>query len=121
MELRHPLPDTIVSKHPYVWYRTDGLRPFLVTCQMEAHLEFDRKPKSRLQALLTGHPLNIVVKIIKRNRKTVEPETAPTIPRPSRTVTTTVNGWISESRKNRLDDDSSSRKTIADWTAEAKI
>ena len=35
------------------------------------------------------------------------------------TVTTTVNDWISESRRNKLADDISARATIAGWTAEA--
>jgi hypothetical protein len=36
------------------------------------------------------------------------------------TVTTTVNDWIAESRKNRLENDDFSRQTIAGWAAEAQ-
>ena len=33
------------------------------------------------------------------------------------TVTTTVNDWISEFRKNKLKNDNSSRETVAGWAA----
>ena len=37
------------------------------------------------------------------------------------TATTTVNDWIAESRKNKLDGDNASRETLAGWTAAAGI
>lgn len=76
--------------------------------------------------LLNGHPSRdkrIVIKIIKRK---VTPELPCTVStkRPKAhpaTVTETVNDWIAESRRNRLDQDSSSRKMIASWTAEVNV
>jgi len=63
----------------------------------------------------------LVIKVIKRKAVVdiARVRTARRSRKRGPTVTTTVNDWIAESRRNRLDGDSSSRKTIADWTAEA--
>jgi len=62
----------------------------------------------------------IVIKIIKRKTQ-ADIARIPTERRSARpvTVTNTVNNWIAESRKNRLENDNASRETIAGWTAEA--
>ncbi len=61
----------------------------------------------------------IVIKIIKRNAKSgPPPRVAKRVPQ---TVTATVNDWIAERRRNRLDEDSSSRNTIAGWAAEPNV
>lgn len=62
-----------------------------------------------------------VIKVIKR--KTLA-DIAGILPTKRRglqtvTVTNTVNEWIAESRKNRLEKDNASLETIAGWTAEA--
>jgi hypothetical protein len=61
-----------------------------------------------------------MVRVIKRNS---EPEVE--IPDPStpetQSITSTVNDWIDESRKNRINSETLSRKTIAGWAAEPKI
>ena len=62
-----------------------------------------------------------MIKIIKRNSTPELPITA-TIERPkAHLITGTVRNWIAESRKNRLDEASYSRKTIADWATESNI
>ena len=62
-----------------------------------------------------------VIKVIKRKTLADIAGILPTKRRKVQTVTvtTTVNDWISQSRKNRLEKDNSSRETIAGWTAEA--
>lgn len=62
-----------------------------------------------------------VIKVIKRNALAdiarILPIERPRVQREA--VTNTVKDWIAESRKNRLEQDNSSRETIAGWTAEA--
>lgn len=63
-----------------------------------------------------------MIKIIKR-KTTPDPEpdangSAKAGNRP--TATATVNKWIAENRRSRLDEDKSSRKTIEDWTTEVE-
>jgi hypothetical protein len=62
-----------------------------------------------------------VIKVIKRKTLADIARILPTKRRTVQTVamTTTVNNWIAESRKNRLEKDNSSRETIAGWTVEA--
>ena len=62
----------------------------------------------------------IVIKVIKRKTQT-DIARIPTERRRVQTVTVTntVNSWIVESRKNRLEKDNASLETIAGWTAEA--
>ena len=60
-----------------------------------------------------------VIKVIKRK---VLADIARVLPRKllgaqPATVTTTVNDWISEFRKHKLENDNASRETIAGWAA----
>ena len=65
----------------------------------------------------------VVIKVIKRKALADIARVRPAKRRRLRqvTATTTVNDWIAESRKNKLDGDTSSRETIAEWTADAGI
>jgi hypothetical protein len=57
-----------------------------------------------------------VIKVNKRNELAIVAQALQAdLPAPT-TVTATVNDWIAESRKNKLEQDKSSRKTIAGWT-----
>jgi hypothetical protein len=60
-----------------------------------------------------------VIKIIKRTVTPTIPSTVSKNIQPTRTVTATVNEWIAERRQVQLNEDSSSRKTIAGWAAQA--
>jgi hypothetical protein len=63
----------------------------------------------------------IVIKVIKRKTSSDVPASEPTKTRQKRgpTATATVNDWIEESRKSRLDEDSTSRETIDRWSSES--
>jgi hypothetical protein len=60
-----------------------------------------------------------VIKVIKRNATPELPATVSKQLQPTRTVTATVNDWIAERRQVRLDEDNSSRDTIAGWGGQA--
>jgi hypothetical protein len=62
----------------------------------------------------------IAIKVVKRDMIPESAETSPTTLRQKHhpTATATVNNWIAESRQSRDDKESSSRRTIADWTSE---
>ncbi len=62
-----------------------------------------------------------MIKIVKRKSAPDLPIPALTKRPPSQTVTGTVNDWIAERRKHQLDEDNSSRQTIAGWAGESEI
>ena len=60
-----------------------------------------------------------VIKIIKRKAAAIQ-DSPPAASPPEQTVTETVTDWIETSRKNRLDQENSSREKIAGWAAETE-
>ncbi len=65
----------------------------------------------------------IVIKVIKRKALGDIARALPAIRRRAHptTLRATVNDWIAESRRNRVEKDNASRDTIADWAAQASI
>lgn len=63
--------------------------------------------KLTLIKVIKRQALGEITRVVPKNRLQAQPAT----------VTTTVNDWISEFRKHKLQNDNSSRKTIAGWAA----
>ena len=63
--------------------------------------------KLTLIKVIKRQALGEIARVVPKKRLQAQPAT----------VTTTVNDWISEFRKHKLQNDNSSRETIAGWAA----
>ena len=104
-----------VQAHRTGW---DGL------AKLGESIECEEAPRRtfRFLKLLARTPLRDkkMVRIIKRKAEpTVRIPESNTVE--TQSITATINDWIDESKQNRIDSETSSRKTIAGWAAEPKI